>query len=262
MVTADQVPGASPGSALPNAGPKACLVEPGYFVDGKRGTAAPCPKGSFSAGYNSARRCTACPAGTTTKVQGAASANECTRERRYWLPPSRTIGVRYALLTGTIRCPAAAEATAHVLPPGHGSASGNAIQACAKGFWSPGGVGVNCTACPAGSTTPGTTSSSLSQCSLCLLGYGDLLPAGAGCTLCAINSYTDAEQVGACKHCPASFVSPAGSTALEQCAQEAQTLSGRDINSTNIPVTPIPAASTAADCTAACVASAKCIFAR
>ncbi|KAF8056016.1 hypothetical protein HT031_006537 [Scenedesmus sp. PABB004] len=233
MVTADQVPGASPGSALPNAGPKACLVEPGYFVDGKRGTAAPCPKGSFSAGYNSARRCTACPAGTTTKVQGAASANECTPE-----------------------------ATAPVLPPGYGSASGNAIQACAKGFWSPGGVGVNCTACPAGSTTPGTTSSSLSQCSLCLLGYGDLLPAGAGCTLCAINSYNDAEQAGACKHCPASFVSPAGSTALEQCAQEAQTLSGRDINSTNIPVTPIPAASTAADCTAACVASAKCIFAR
>ncbi|KAF8055991.1 hypothetical protein HT031_006512 [Scenedesmus sp. PABB004] len=230
LVTADQAPNAVLEMLAPNAGPKFCLAAPGHHIVTRKASAVaePCPKGTWSSGFNTARQCQPCTRNTTTKGVAAVSENECT------------------------------DSTSSGLPPGFETpVGGENLSPCSKGTWSAGGLAGNCTACPAGSTTPAPQAGSLSDCSLCLAGFGSLV-AGAGCTQCAPNTYTDSEQTGPCLPCPAGFVSAAGSTARAQCVKQVQTTPGT-IKS-NIPSTPVEDATTGAACAAACADNAKCIL--
>ncbi|KAF8055993.1 HMCN1 [Scenedesmus sp. PABB004] len=235
LVTADQAPNAVLEMLPPNAGPKFCLAAPGHRIVTRKASAAaePCPKGTWSSGFNTARQCQPCTRNTTTKGVAAVSENECT------------------------------ESTNGGLPPGFGDnpVDDESIIPCPKGTWSAGGLSGNCTACPAGSTTPAPQAGSMSDCSLCLAGFGSLV-SGAGCTQCAPNTYTDSEQTGPCQPCPAGYVSAAGSTSVTQCVKEVQVLDGGRITSVNIPTADVPAAATAAACAAACPADARCIMFR
>ncbi|KAF8063083.1 PRDX1 [Scenedesmus sp. PABB004] len=54
-----------------------CVAPPGSFFDARTNTALRCPRGSYSSSFGRAPSCTACPPGTTTASDGAATASAC-----------------------------------------------------------------------------------------------------------------------------------------------------------------------------------------
>lgn len=95
-------------------------------------------------------------------------------------------------------------------------------ELCDVGTYSAGGSRNPCMSCPNDLTTLAKGSMSSGACT-CLPGYGQLTP-GANCTVCPARKWSNPLPSSgtpdrSCQDCPENFISPPGSTSINQCGK-------------------------------------------
>ena len=161
-----------------------CIAPPGYAFD--RGSAKPCPRGSYKTAASNANSCTRCPVGLTTESTASTSLDDC-----YQASPGYYVEV--PAVSGKL---------------------------CPRGTYNPGyNNATECTACERNMVTvnPGSTSSSS-----CLAppgwGYSTELPAGSRVNACEIGFYKGGFNLKPCSYCGDGLrTKTTGSASKQEC---------------------------------------------
>jgi laminin alpha 1/2 len=147
-----------------------------------------------------------------------------------YFPTPNSVGIQLALLCMKQKATAAMLMTAvdlravpHVLPLVTGCAvsagyGGSDCRLCELGTYSEGSSLGPCTRCPGDTTTLVLGATSASSC-VCKQGYGQLT-LDDPCVVCPANTWSNPSPGSRlCQDCPDNFVSPAGSTSINQCGK-------------------------------------------
>lgn len=197
---------------------------PGTFLNVSSGTCTPCPAGTYQDRYGQ-EKCHDCPKNTFNYLQGQQSQFSCLQ-----CPDGKfTQGKRQTSVTACKPCPGAFVFFNDVkecqpCPLGY-EKTRDACTACRKGTYRASEHSLNCTTCPAGTTTEGEGSTSVEQC-VCM--HGDATqccPAGheynstaQACVRCGIQKFKSIAGVHQCEPC-ASFTMASTSRRFCYCTE-------------------------------------------